>query len=127
MRLLLISTILTVVAFGQSDRGTINGTLTDPTGAVIPAARVVVQNVETGLTYETTTTPTGNYTLASLPSGTYSLSVEAVGFKRFTQTGIAVQVAQTGCIDVKLEVGASTESVTVTANAPLLKTDSGEQ
>jgi len=127
MRLLLISTILTVVAFGQSDRGTINGTVTDPTGAVIPAAKVAAQNVETGLTYETTTTPTGNYTLASLPSGTYSLSVEAVGFKRFTQTGITVQVAQTGRIDVSLVVGAGTESVTVTANAPLLKTDSGEQ
>ena len=127
MRLPILACVLTAIAFAQSDRGVINGTVTDPTGSVVPGAVVVATSVEAGSTYQTVTTPTGNYTLPSLPSGAYSLGVEAIGFKRFTQAGINVQVAQTERIDVTLQVGAATDSVTVTANAPLLKTDSGEQ
>src|SRR5579871_762061 len=113
-------------AFAQSDRGTITGTIIDPAGAVVAAAPIEVRNVATGATYQAASTPTGNYTLAQLPTGTYEMSITVPGFKRYVRQNIEVPVAQTIRLDVTLEVGANTESVTVSASAPLLKTESGE-
>lgn len=110
----------------QSDRGTLTGTVTDPAGAVVPAAKVTIKNSETGTVSSTITTDTGNYTLASLPIGSYDLTVEAAGFNKSTQTGLRIQVAQTARVDVELRVGSSTESVTVQAESPLLKTENAE-
>jgi len=104
-------------AFAQSDRGAITGTVTDPAAAVVPGAKIVAKNVETGATTESATTATGNYTLASLPAGIYELSAEATGFKKTVQTGVKVQVAQTERVDLALQVGATSDSVTVTAEA----------
>ena len=112
--------------FAQSDKGTITGTVSDPAGAVVVGAPVEAKNTETGVSYKTETTATGNYTLAQLPIGTYQLTVSTPGFKQYARQGITVHVAQTLRIDVALEVGALTESVTVNADAPLLKTESGE-
>jgi hypothetical protein len=111
------------VALAQTDRGTITGTLADSTGAVVPGASVQVTNTETGAQYDTVTTGTGNYTLASLVAGNYNLTVAVTGFKKFTQEGIQVTVAQTARVDVTLEVGAISDAVTITADAPLLKTE----
>ena len=113
-------------ASAQTDRGTITGTVSDATGAVIPGATIEAKNVATGAVYQAGSSETGNYTLAQLPAGTYEVSAALPGFKRFLRTGIAIQVAQVVRIDVTLEVGAATESVTVQAAAPLLKTESGE-
>ncbi len=113
-------------AFGQSDRGTITGTIADPAGAVVAAVPVEVKNVETGGLYEAASTATGNYTVAQLPVGTYTMTVVAPGFKRFVQENIRVQVAQVIRIDVALEVGSAAESITVTDEVSLLKTESGE-
>jgi hypothetical protein len=112
--------------FAQSDRGTITGTIADPAGAVVASAKVEARNVETGTLYEVASTSTGNYTLAQLPAGTYELSVTVQGFKKFVRQNIIVSVAGTLRVDVGLEVGATTESVTVTEAATLLKTESGE-
>ncbi|MEP6961123.1 MAG: TonB-dependent receptor, partial [Acidobacteriota bacterium] len=76
--------------------------------------------------YQTTTTETGNYTLAQLPAGPYQLTANAAGFKAFVRQNISVQVAQVLRLDVPLEIGSATESVTVTAEVSLLKTESGE-
>ncbi len=128
-----IATILTVIfalsftAFAQSDRGTITGTVQDQGKAVVPGARVVARNMDTGAQSETVTTGTGNYTLASIPAGRYEVSVEVQGFKKFTQQGIEVQVAQTARIDAVLQIGSTSESVTVNADAPLLRTENAEQ
>src|ERR1039457_6271633 len=119
--------LFTVAAFAQSDRGTITGSVTDPAAAVVPGAKVSAKNLDNGSTFETTTTDTGNFTLASLPAGKYQLNVEAAGFKKATRENVEVAVAQTVRIDTTLQVGASSESVTVTAEAPLLKTENGEQ
>lgn len=113
-------------AFGQTDRGTITGTVSDPTNAVIPGASVVATNAETGAKYETVSTETGNFTLAQLPSGVYQLSAELPGFKKYVRQGLTIQAAQTIRIDIGFEVGSTAESVTVEADAPLLKTESGE-
>lgn len=113
-------------AFAQSDRGTITGTISDPAGAMIPNASIEAQNTETGATYQTMSTATGNYTLAQLPAGIYQMSASVPGFKQFVRTGITVLVATALRIDIQLEVGDITETVTVSADAPLLKTESGE-
>ena len=74
------------LVLAQSDRGSITGTVSDPTGALIPAAKVVATRADTGAVYQTVTTNTGNYTLPSLPVGVYSLSVEAPGSRNTFRT-----------------------------------------
>jgi hypothetical protein len=115
-----------IALFAQSDRGTITGTVTDPTGAVVGNAPIVARNIDNGTVTNVASSATGNYTIPSLPSGNYELRVAYAGFKEYIRTGLTVQNAQTMGIDIQLEVGASTESVTVTDAAPLLKTESGE-
>jgi hypothetical protein len=130
MRSLLVAVVLwysTLPLIAQSDRGTITGTVSDPGGAVIPAAKVTAVNSDTGATYDTVTTQTGNYTIPQLPAGIYALTFKAPGFGDFTQQGVRVQVAQTERIDVTVRVAAGAESVTVNADAPLMKTESAEQ
>jgi hypothetical protein len=117
---------ISFTAFAQSDRGTITGTVSDPAGAVIPNAAVEARNVETGALYPAAGSSTGNYTIAQLPAGNYSLTVSVMGFKKFVSTGIVVEVAGTTRVDAKLEIGAATESVTVTDVAQQLKTEGGE-
>ncbi len=126
LRIAGIFLICTLAAFAQGDRGTITGTVTDPTGAVVPNANIVVTNTDTSAVYQVATTSTGNYTLANLPVGTYVLTVESQGFKKFNRPGLVIQVAETVRVDAVLEVGSSTDTVTVNAEAPLLKTESGE-
>ena len=114
-------------ALAQSDRGTVTGTITDPSGALIPGVKISITNVETGSRSETVSTSTGNYTLSALPVGNYTLKVEREGFSGYEQTGIHVQVAVTNRIDVALQVGQSTQSISVAAEASILKTESAEQ
>src|SRR5689334_17381151 len=118
--------LLAVFAFAQSDRGTITGTVSDPAGAVVASAPIQAKNIETGVVYEGATSSTGNYTLVQLPVSNYQVTVTVPGFKKYTRSGLTVQVAQTLRIDVALEVGATSDAVTVTEAAPLLKTESGE-
>ncbi|MGO9256178.1 MAG: carboxypeptidase-like regulatory domain-containing protein [Bryobacteraceae bacterium] len=113
--------------YAQNDRGTITGEVKDQAGAVVPGASVSATNTGSGEQSKTITTATGNYTIPSLPAGMYSLSVDVKGFKKFVRENIEVQVSITDRVDVGLEVGANTETVTVTAEAPQLKTESAEQ
>jgi hypothetical protein len=115
-----------IAAFAQTDRGSITGVVLDPTGAVIANAPVEARNAETGVVSKVASTATGNYTLGNLPSGTYEIDVAVAGFKKYIQTGITVQELQTMRVDVTLQVGAATESVTVNDVAPLLKTETGD-
>jgi hypothetical protein len=113
-------------SLAQTDRGTITGAVSDPVGAVISSGSIEAKNVNTGAVYKAQSTSTGNYTLAQLPAGTYQLSASVPGFKQYLRTGITVLVAQVLRIDIELEVGSITETVTVNADAPLLKTESGD-
>src|SRR3989441_673235 len=116
----------TLTAFAQTDRGTLTGTVSDATGAVVPGVSLEAKNTQTGAVYQAGSSETGNYALAQLPAGTYEVSATLPGFRKFVRTGVVVSVATVLRIDVTLEVGASGESVTVEAASPLLKTDSGE-
>ncbi len=115
------------LAMAQSDRGGITGTVMDPANAVVPGAKLVLRNIETGAVTQAETTPTGNFTLSSLPVGTYDLTVQAAGFKTEVQTKVTVQIDQTARLDIRLQVGQTSESITVSSSAEVLKTDNAEQ
>jgi hypothetical protein len=113
--------------WAQSDRGTLTGTVSDTSGAVVPRAVVVAREGSSGAEYRAATTDTGNFTIASLPAGSYDLTVTANGFRGYLQKGITIQVAQIASLNVVMQVGTQTQTVTVTADAPLLRTENGEQ
>ncbi len=119
--------LLIVGVFAQSERGSITGTVSDPAHAMVPRATVRATSTQTGVQYDSVTTQTGDYTIPQIPAGIYALSVEAPGFSKFVQQGIRIFVAQAARIDVVLQVGGTTESVTVTGEAPLLRTENAEQ
>ena len=102
----------------------LSGAVYDNTQALVPGALVTVKNPDIGLTRTFTTGPDGLYTFASLPLGTYTLTVEKQGFHQYQQLGILLGVAQGVTQDVTLQIGAVSETVTVTAGAPLLETTS---
>jgi len=112
--------------FGQTALGTITGTVADPSGAVVGNASIEVKNTATGVVVKTVSTATGNYTAPQLPVGAYDITVTVAGFKTYKRSGLDLAAAQVMRIDIPLEVGAQTESVTVTAEASLLKTESGD-
>src|SRR5205823_11726765 len=87
---------------------------------------IEVSNAATGQLFKTVSTNTGNYTVAGLPVGAYELTVTVSGFKNYKRQGLDLAAAQIMRIDIQLEVGSSAESVTVTAEASLLKTESGD-
>jgi len=118
--------LLVSAAFAQTDRGTITGTITDPAGAVVPNAPIEAKNVATDAVYQAASSGTGNYTIAQLPAGSYTLTVTVAGFKKYVRTGIVVEVAGIDRVDPVLEVGAPTESVTVSTESPMLKSESTE-
>lgn len=106
--------------------GSIVGTVTDPTGAVVPKASVSITNKATGLSRDTVTDEAGRYSLLNVLAGTYELRVAAQGFRTATQTDVAVSINSVARVDVKLEVGALTEQVTVAASAAMLQTDKSD-
>ena len=83
-------------------------------GAVVANAPIQAKNVGTGVEYASATSTTGNYTLLQLPPGEYQVTVSVPGFKKYTRSGLTVELAQTLRIDITLEVGSATVSVTVT-------------
>jgi hypothetical protein len=117
---------LGAVAFAQTDRGTIAGTVTDPSSAVVSGAKVAIRNLDNGSAFNATSSSTGDFSVPSVPSGKYSVSVTAPGFKAWTTTGIDVRLDSTTKVEVKLEVGNATETITVSAAAEVLKTDNAE-
>lgn len=123
---LLITIASIAVAWGQGPVGTLNGTVVDSTGAVVPGATVSVKNIETGVEQKTTTTAAGAYTFPYLPAGTYNIRVTGPGFKASDANNVILRVAQTLTINVTLEVGQINEQVTVSSTPELLDTGSAE-
>jgi len=124
--LLILLCVCTFSLFAQAGAGTITGIVSDPTGSVVSNASVEAKNVETGNVYRATSTDTGNYTIPQLPAGRYELSVNVSGFKKYDRQNLTLAVTQVMRLDVGLEVGSNAETVTVTAEASLLKTESSD-
>lgn len=113
-------------ADAQALYGSIVGNVTDPQGSVLPGVSVKITNTGTGLTLETTTDDTGSYIFRNLPTGTYDMSLSAKGFKELKQSSIVVTAGNPKRADAALQVGGTTESVTVTADAATLKTEKAD-
>ena len=111
----LVCICFAALAFAQTDRGIITGTITDSTGASVPEGRVVATNAATNVTHVTQTTSSGDYTVPALPVGTYQLRVEKQGFKAAVRSDIIVTAGSTVTVNAQLEVGAVTESIQVAA------------
>ena len=109
--------------FASGPTGTITGTISDPSGAVIPKARVVVRDEGTNATREAQSNGAGDYTVALLPAGRYSVTVESKGFRRSVIHGVILDVDQTVRVDFALVVGAASESVVVNETPPIIQTD----
>jgi hypothetical protein len=102
--------------------GAIAGTVTDSSGAVVPNAAITVVAADTNLTVVRATTSAGDYTVTPLPPGTYSISVAAPGFERYLQPSVTVNALETVSLNIKLTVGAASETVTVNTEPPNLTT-----
>jgi Carboxypeptidase regulatory-like domain len=129
-RLLLVSVLFTLAgalvplsaALAQETRGTIFGTVKDPSGGVLAGMSVIVTNEETNVSNETVTNDRGGFEIPYLLPGTYRVVVQAAGFKKFTSTGLQLTVNNRVGLDVTLEVGSLSDEVTVTSSLPLLET-----
>ncbi len=111
------------LAWGQVITGSIVGTVTDNTGSVIPGATVTASNVETGAEASAQTGPAGNFNLNFLRAGTYIVTVESAGFQRLQRDNVTVRTTESVRLDLTLQVGMVTETVTVTAETPLLQSE----
>src|SRR5579872_103144 len=115
--------VASVVGLAQANSD-LTGIVTDQTGAVVPDAKIVVTDPATGFTKSTTSGATGLYDISGLNPANYNMKVTAKGFQGFAQNGIAVNVSSTSRADIKLTVGAETQTVTVEADALAVQADS---
>lgn len=111
-----------IPALAQLPTGTILGTVKDSSGASIPGAMVTLRNTDTNLTKTAMTEADGSYRFPELPVGHYEVKAEAAGFRTETRTGLNLEVTQQGVINFALQVGATTQTVTITSDIPLVNT-----
>jgi outer membrane receptor protein involved in Fe transport len=113
-----------VPLFAQSEVGTtgVNGTITDPSGAIVAGAKITATNAGTNFTRQTTSTAAGLYSLGNLPVGAYDLKVEMAGFKTAEQKNLNLAVGSVATVNLQLQIGTSSETVSVTGEAPLVET-----
>jgi Carboxypeptidase regulatory-like domain/TonB dependent receptor-like, beta-barrel len=116
---------LGVVAYSQGTSGTFTGTVTDPSGAIVPGAAITVTNQATGVKYNLTSNAQGVYYLASVPPGHYTFEVRKQGFQTYSSRDVEMTVDYVQRLDIKLTVGSETTTVTVEAAAPLVSTEAG--
>lgn len=113
-----------LAAWGQLNTGSISGTVKDPSGAVVPNAKVTIIDTSKGFTYNTVTDASGIYTVRDLPPSTYTVRIEAPGFTRFERPGVVVEVSQNVNADASLQVAAAGQTVTVSEQgATMLQTE----
>jgi carboxypeptidase family protein len=111
------------IAFGQVDEGAISGVVQDTTGAVIPNAQVTLLNTDQGITLQTKSSASGNFTFSPVRVGHYTLTATANGFAKTTQQNITLNVAQYLQVNLQLKPGATTETVEVDTTPPLMQTE----
>jgi Carboxypeptidase regulatory-like domain/TonB dependent receptor len=120
---LLLTVFSVTAAFSQAVSATIVGTVTDASGAAVANAKVTVTEMNTGVSHSMNSNESGNYTLGNAPPGRYQVAVEMTGFKKELKENIDVVVDSTARVDMQLSPGNITETVEVSASAPVLKAD----
>jgi outer membrane receptor protein involved in Fe transport len=123
----LVLSSLCVSLYSQETTGTIRGFVTDPSGAAVGDARITATNTGTGRVYTAQTSVAGNYSIPLLPPGTYNLSVEASGFKTSVREGILIRITEVVALNIGLELGALTETISVQETVPLVQTDTSSE
>ena len=118
-----IFAMMTGALFAQVPTAELTGAITDPTGALVAGAKVVIANTATGVERVTETNSAGVYIAPALPPGTYSVRVTASGFRSAQNNAVQLQVAQTARLNIQLEVGNVSETVEVAANTDVLDTE----
>jgi hypothetical protein len=113
-------------AWGQTVTGTIRGTITDASGGVVAGAEVTVTGEATGVASTVKSSPTGAYDVELLPVGTYRVGVSMAGFKSLQRDNVVVELGNITGLDLRLEIGDASQTVNVTAAAPILKTTEGQ-
>src|SRR5580765_2889534 len=108
------------MAHAQGDRGSIGGTILDPSGAVVPGAKVVATNLGTGLAQTTQSGSGGEYRVPFVPIGIYSVTVEHPGFSTWQSTNVVVNVNTSVAVDAHLSIGTAATTVTVSDAPPLI-------
>ena len=121
-RLMIGLLVFTGMALAQGTTGSIIGTVGDATGAVIPGATVTLRNVETGITRTVNTDAEGRYRAQQLGLGSYEVTSESAGFQTSVRTGITLTVGREATVDFAMQIGAVSERITVTGEAPLIET-----
>src|SRR5438093_2924459 len=121
--LLLVSGALTAWAQTPSTGAQLSGAITDPSGAIVRGATVTLHSNATGLGQTTTTDASGQYRFLLVPAGEYSLSVEAPGFSKLTNTGVILTVGQVANLPITLQVAGATAEISVTIDAGLVETE----
>jgi hypothetical protein len=124
--LLAILAVFSVASLAQSTSGELAGTVTDPTGATVPGAKVSATNTATGVTTTTTTGSSGQYRLSNLLVGTYDLTVTAAGFTKLQQKGLIVELNKTETKNLGLEIGEASVTVDVQEAAPTIDTTTAQ-
>ena len=117
-----LGALIALAAFAQ-DRGTVTGTVTDGSGGSVPGATITLRNPGNSLSQNTTTDTQGSYTFIYISAGRYEVTVEKPGFRKADVSDVVVNVNTTSRVNVALQVGTITDSVSVEANAALLQTD----
>ena len=120
--LLFLLAAIAVYSFGQGFQGGLRGAVRDTGGALVPGVEVMLTNEATSLSRTTVTNDSGEYSFAALEPGSYRLHASLAGFKAIDQTAIRIGTQQFVTLDLKLEVGAVAETVSVTAEVPLIET-----
>jgi hypothetical protein len=115
--------LLTLSAMGQIQNGQFTGTVTDASGAALPGAKISILNQATNFSVTTTTNGTGVYSAKELPVGAYKITVEAAGFKTYTDVGVTLDPGATIRVDVKMQLGQAREVVEVTGEASSVQTE----
>ena len=118
-----VAGLTTPALYAQAVFGSLQGTVSDNTGAVLPKAKINIRNTATGVVVDSETNNSGVYFLGELRPGSYDLEIQSPGFQKYIQRGIALRVEDRLRVDVTLTLGQVTESVEVTAEAPLLQTE----
>jgi outer membrane receptor protein involved in Fe transport len=121
LTLFLMALLTTLNVAGQQITGSIRGAVLDPSGAIVQAAKVTAKQTETGLTRAAVTDRQGAYVLIELPIGHYQLEVQAIGFQKYLQQGISLDVNETATVSIHLKLGSETQQVEVSANAALVQ------
>ena len=122
---LVILSVSAVIAHAQDTTGTILGTITDASGAVLPGVSVTVKNTDTSQSRTVVSDAAGSYRMPLLPPGHYEVTAQLQGFQTMVRSGITVTVGQQAVVDAKLSLGNVSESITVEGAAPLVETTTG--